>query len=136
MENSKHLPTSVKDMVVNDIHMMNLDFSNLNQSMAMVNKELNARKQATKDDIEFRSENIDLITHGQVMDLMRGMLVAKMITIGYPFYYHADSDIEVIKSILTQCKLNVPPDIGVHFVKPQNVEQFVEDHGSTIHLIK
>jgi len=136
MENSKHLPTSVKDLIITEIQGMNLDFSNFNQAIAARNQHLANERPNFKKENVFKRKNMDVICQVQILDQLRGMLIVKMIMKGYPFYYNAESDIEVIKSIIKGCNINLQADMEVHFVQPLGVEKFVDDHGSTIHLVK
>lgn len=136
MNDQHFLPTSVKDMLMNIIHGYNLDLSNYNQSITGIQAQLlELRKNYKKEDI-FKTKHMDSIVTVTVLNQMRSMLIVKMISNGYPFYYNTENDIKIIKKIISTININTTGEVQVNFTKPMDLEKFIDEHGSSIHIAK
>ena len=128
------LPTSIKDLVIRDIKRHNLMLMNVGAMIGKVNKSIMELQTKFKTNEKKAQQAAQpLATIGEMLEFQRGTILGEMAHDGLPIFSESEDD---TKLVLAVCKVyGIPPE-SVKTVKRHELEQYVDENSTKLHLFE
>ena len=125
------LPTSVKDIVIRDIKRHNLILMNIGAMIMNVNKNIAQIQAKFNSKKKQKKATQPLAALGEMLEFWRGTILGEMVHDELPIFSESDDDTKLIQAVCGY--YGIPPE-SIKTVKRNELEKYVEENSSALHL--